>query len=1514
MHFLTSIGNIFHSIGNFFGGGDDAEKKRQEQQQQAAAPVKVTQPSDASSNPTVQSTQPNLNTMLHLYQAPQKVNPNPAPATPAPATPPPPTPTAPTPPTIAHPVVAQPSMPSSAITPITPLAKAKPTVEVPSFMQPDESKILTGINLGAAKFGTQAVQGIAQTPSLLTKGANWVAQHLFGSNALAGANKAVQGVTDQVNKPFDATSGQIDKLTKAVGPQAQQAAGMTNLGLNAGTLADGGVGLLNKAKGLTSLAKAANTARVTNELAVEGAEAAGSPAVTQAANEIAPGVKSTNPAPVEAPPVEPQPSVAPQAPAAPTVPVPQEPLDVPTFQRNNADQLVKDAQARLEQTNTLTPPVYNQATRVANQNELAAAMARNPAEAAQVLRKQLLQKAAADSPHAGDEAQAAIEQARQKAANDLQIAQQAQQARDLLAGHTPTVEPAPIPPVEKTAAEVAATTPPPVTPAVVEAAKAEGIPVPEVHPNGSLSGDTRHVQFPSQDRIAEYRAAKTEANANNSGYVSGKSDIVVRDSDGNELLRIPYDEAVAKWGTDNPQELAHKLVNGDVAAPAGGYVKKVDKNGVVDYTLPDARMAGAAKTGEIGQSQGKFAKGSEYEKTSQEAANQRGANEAANTSYDQLKQKISDQGAVTTADRDTAKALLSRFDRTSPEYKDLSKLIGGYHTEAAQVLSTIEKDARMTADPKALTDRFAQKLYSTADNVNVSDSDFSALEQKNQAFTDARDAYNQAIEDFNNDPSAANTSKFIDSMKQMESADRAAKFEEYQLADRLTKGNNDPKVTEFVNKLKGDAGVYTMDYVDSSLLSSTRVMLNNFLNTVGVRAEESMFGKAGAALARKLTGVDIGGGSHQGAKLGLDLGTDRLKADANLRQAASGNPLVKSLKNVVTTGNTLGERNIYASAYSGVYDHYAAQLKSAGYTGEELQRRALVNSLIDPDKIANDYMNQSLADNAMASMSGHNRTKIETTLADRLGEKLGNSTAARTAAKAVMRITLGFPTVVGRSLVGGAKRTLLGAPSAVQAISNAVRGGDPAVTAKLIKNSVKEAGSGATLVGIGTALGAAGLISGAYPTNKDEQAQWQREGKTENSINIGGSWYSLPSSLGVFALPFLLGANAGSNMKDGNAPTNNIGQSTVQTVVSSMPIDSLTNSLDFVSNLSKGDSKAVQKYLAAAGSSATKMATPVGSFVAEVAKMFDPTANDTTTGDGLAQFIHKVMTGIPGASNSVPDKIVDGNTIANPNPAEIALGAQTKEQPAGVQRTADLQSQMDSTAKELSDSGALSDAVRNVLDDKTKGIFDQVKKGKQVQPADMQTLLKGMTKNVDASKDTRFLSDGNYDANLAVLKAKRTLLAADPTTPQSDLDAYDQQIKRGQVAKDNQVPYSTIKAYHDTSLSEWRDMGDPNSDTYDPGLYQALWNYDGELANADASSNKTSASQRFYFAKGVGKGKGGGSSLVKDNTIGSMPKLQGFSLADLAPQKIANAQMPVIQKVQPGDLIKKRAISVSKVR
>lgn len=988
-------------------------------------------------------------------------------------------------------------------------------------------------------------------------------------------------------------------------------------------------------------------------------------------------------------------------------------------------------------------------------------------------------------------------------------------------------------------------------------------------------------------------------------------------------------EAQAATKAASQKEGLQKAVAGtDTAAPVKA--KPLPKTAQRD--LPAIKQTETAKTGEVGKSKGKYAKGQEYEKTSLEATRERGAEGASTQSYDTFVKKIEDADGMTGADRDAAVALQARQKPGTPEHRRLGDLINKYHTEASQTLATIERTIRKTADANRLTDRFVNKLYaSTDDTVKISDKDFDGVIAKNEAYTKARDEQNAAVEAFNTNPTDANVDRVTDAFKAADKADRAAKFEEYKVAAKLGKKSSNPKTKAFVKKLEQEAGVYTMDWVDSSMLSSTRVMLNNFINTLTVRGEEALFGKAGAALARKLTKTDIGGGSHKGAKLGAQLGTSNWQANTKLRQGAEGNKLVKSVKNFTTSGNTIGDRNTFAAAYSGVYDHYRAGLKKAGYKGDELDRRAMVNSLADPDNIAFDYMNQALASNAMAStISGVSGGKMETRFANKIAEMGGNSAAAKIAGKAITRVVLGFPTVIARSLAQGAKRAtapVFGGVSTVQAIANVVRKGPPEVTAKHIKNAVKEAGSGAVMYAVGAGLGAKGLITGAYPTDKAEQERWKREGITENSIKIGDDYYSLPAGLGVMALPFMIGANTSTNVAEGKKITDDFIMDTVKTVANAAPTDSLAKTIDFIADVERG--RDVTKYLTATGAGLTRAITPLGSLVNQVGKMFDPTANDTTQGEAMAQFLAKIQDGIPGLTNKLPDKEVDGKVIKNPGAIPKLFGASSTSQSEGVQKTSEIRQSVNAKASKLAEAGAFNDKIRNILDDETKVIFDKAKNGKELSDDDVNKLNSGVTKGVTEDSDTRFLEDGDYDNNLAVLKAKKALLEADPTTRKDTITAYDQQITRGEIYKEQKTKYENIKKYKEIDLTEWRKLGDPDDEDHNAELYETLFDLDAAMTDKGVSRRSSDPTKPKYYAKETkgrgggrggrgGRGGGGGSSenaelkRIQSNTVGSPDTLSKFSFGDLRPEKANTTKIPTIQEIRSSDLVKKRKIKVGK--
>lgn len=879
--------------------------------------------------------------------------------------------------------------------------------------------------------------------------------------------------------------------------------------------------------------------------------------------------------------------------------------------------------------------------------------------------------------------------------------------------------------------------------------------------------------------------------------------------------------------------------------------------------LPKTVSDDVGTTGEIGLSKGKASKGQEYNVKSREAFEQAGKTEADKTNYKDFIKKIYDEDAITDTDAATAKALRDRFEAGSEEHKLLSDIMNKNTTEAAQTLALVERTVRRIATARQLTDRFSSKLYrqfSDADVKNtLTKADFDTIRAKNEAFEKTRDNLTAAHNKFLENPSTENKEAALKAFREAAEADKAAKFAEYDLVATKGKKSTDKNIKKFIKEKESEAGVYTMDWVDQSLLSSLATMRNNTLNNSFALIEEALLGKRGAKRATKKTGEIIGGGLNEGTVKGIKIGFDKWKSDNALRKAAHGNAFTKFFKNKVTAGNTFGETSLMGTVYSGVNDHYKQVLKKAGFTGDEFKRRLEVNTVLDPDGIFPKYEKIALADLGMATMSRLDQKKLESRIQNTIAEKMGNRPGSATLAKIITRMSVGYPTIIARTAERGARRASFGVPTSIQA-SIALRKGTAegrAEAAQLIKQAYKERGSGAALTALGATLYASGNLVGSYPKDEAERERWEREGISENSIKIGSDWHSVPSAAGVFALPLLLPANIASAIKNEEG-VGGVAKGVVGTVVDSMPIESMVNVPNLVLDW-LGD-KDTGKGLTQLGASAVRTLIPAGSFFNQLAQAFDSTKSDPDKERLLDEFFAKVQRGIPGLSNMLPDKEIDGQVIKNPSFISKMAGVISTEQTEGVEKTKQISRQIDENVKKLNDYGAMNDTMRNILDDDTKVLFDKAKNGKKLKEDDIKKITDGITKNITKTDDSHFLEKEDYDNNIIALKLKKDSLAADPTTTKATLDDYDTQIKRGELYKKNKTPYSIIKDYREIDLSDWRKLGDPDDDEYSPetkALYEQLWAIDKEMAGSGVSRNSKSKDKQKYYAKEKKTGRGG---------------------------------------------------------
>lgn len=860
-------------------------------------------------------------------------------------------------------------------------------------------------------------------------------------------------------------------------------------------------------------------------------------------------------------------------------------------------------------------------------------------------------------------------------------------------------------------------------------------------------------------------------------------------------------------------------------------------------------------------------------------------------------------GSLTDRDIANVKAALDSgtYNPRSPEYKKLSDLYwkdGGTHD--AQRLALRNQNLHRTGTSREISNRAVSKIYALAEDPGkITDKQIANIQKTADDFTNLRDTRAKATDDFNANPTKENHDRFINLDKQLVKAEKDMAMSQYSAAKSALKGNTNVKLRRLIEDAAEDADLYTMDFVDSALLSGTGTFVRNFVNASLGSAEEGAFGGVGSRIGRAIQGAPVGGGVGRGSISGFKKGAANIVDATKTRFKDAGWNPIAHMKNWSTTGNQLGDSMIEGSIGRSVRNHYQQILKKQGYSGEELRLRADVMARTDPEKLAeNTYGPQARTDAGLGSGISK-RSSFEKgaqrEIADGIAKMMGKeySQGGESVAKALTRLTLGFPSAVGRSLVAGSQRIV---PFANIDTVKAFTAPDATLRAAAIKESIKKSGSAATAATVFGLMGANDMVTGAYPKDPEERAKWEREGIKENSIKIGDAWYDAPSYLGSFGLPVLAWASIGRNGGVNKESLNDI-----KAIVGSMsPTENLTDINDVLDG--KTD---LSKYTQRLAASAGRMVTPYGSLLNQVSKIFDTTQNDTS-GDTWAEGVfNKLLDGVPFLDKSLPDKTdKEGNPLYNPSVVETMAGAAGAVQGKGEELSKQIDEKTNSTLSKIDQYGLLDDPnLDGVLEGTAKEALVKSKSGKQLDESDIKALKEGLVKGVSQEgTDTAYLEREQYDTNLAVLKMKRDLMQEDKTVKPSSLKDIDTAIKRGEIYKSSKMPYDMISEYQSTGVEEWRKMGDPEDEEYNPEMYQKLFEIDDKMTKAGVSYKKGALDKPKYTAKtSKGRGGGGGSGARQlDTSFGTLksgsgtPKVREYDSID---GKAGN--VPIIRRTRP---------------
>lgn len=338
---------------------------------------------------------------------------------------------------------------------------------------------------------------------------------------------------------------------------------------------------------------------------------------------------------------------------------------------------------------------------------------------------------------------------------------------------------------------------------------------------------------------------------------------------------------------------------------------------------------------------------------------------------------------------------------------------------------------------------------------------------------------------------------------------------------------------------------------------------------------------------------------------------------------------------------------------------------------------------------------------------------------------------------------------------------------------------------------------------------------------------------------------------------------------------------------------------------------------------------PTGEAAETKVKKINPETGREKT-DVFATEISKTLSRIPFASQSL-DRKVD-STARNIFDRMTRSNRETGEQAEERQREESLEDMERRLRREkipLDD-----DAIQARLEE---GDFDKARRGLEYKLAkaeadpdvskskrdkirDEITKAQLQSDGVPVTEDgiKARVEEGDYTSAIRGLEYRFSQIENDRDVPESKRKEVKDDLTRITVTKDDNFPPAVIELYSKTSLSEWRALGDPESDDYDPELYELLFDYDAALSGAGVSrSEKSGEKPKFYAKAGRGKGKGGRSAKAAGYTTDIAR--QTFEGGGFTPQKVLSASfatsesaIPVLEKVPNYDRSKLRKINVTK--
>jgi hypothetical protein len=159
---------------------------------------------------------------------------------------------------------------------------------------------------------------------------------------------------------------------------------------------------------------------------------------------------------------------------------------------------------------------------------------------------------------------------------------------------------------------------------------------------------------------------------------------------------------------------------------------------------------------------------------------------------------------------------------------------------------------------------------------------------------------------------------------------------------------------------------------------------------------------------------------------------------------------------------------------------------------------------------------------------------------------------------------------------------------------------------------------------------------------------------------------------------------------------------------------------------------------------------------------------------------------------------------------------------------------------------------------------------------------------------------GDWDAYAQTMEASLDKVTASDSSTKDKRDKAKLELDQAKFYQKNDVSPELIDQYNEIGVALWRKMGDPDSEDYNPELYEALADLDAQMTDEGISFNNTQgkgAKYPKYVAKksGSGRSKRANVSVSFEKFFGT-PTVRQYDETNLT---TGDRAIPVIKRVRP---------------